>query len=332
MKIFITGIAGFLGSHLADTFLEKGYKVAGNDNLLGGDIDHISPQVEFYQQDCCDFEKMCRAIDKSDILIHCAATAYEGLSVFSPSFITQNVFQASVSTISAAISQGVNKIIFCSSMARYGNQTLPFKETQTPCPVDPYGIAKVAAESTLISLCECHNVSWNIVVPHNIVGARQRYNDPFRNVMSIMANRNLQNNPAIIYGNGLQTRCFSHIDDCVDSFVNLIESDICSEIINIGPDEEEITIQTLAEKIADACDYDKDPIYFDDRPLEVKHAYCCSNKARRLLNYQTSKTIDDSIKDVVKYIQHKGVRSFDYEFPLEIVNKKTPITWKDRLI
>jgi len=332
MKIFITGCAGFLGSHLADAFLQKGYSVAGNDNLIGGDKDHVDPRVTFFECDCCDFEKMRNAIHGSDILIHCAATAHEGLSVFSPSFITQNVLQASVSTISAAISQNVNKIIFCSSMARYGNQALPFEETQPPSPIDPYGIAKVAAESILKSLCDCHNTSWNVVVPHNIVGARQKYNDPFRNVMSIMANRNLQNKPSIIYGDGLQTRCFSHVDDCVNSFVNLVESDIQSEIINIGPDREEISIQTLARKVAAACNYKRDPIYFKDRPLEVKHAYCSSDKARLLLDYETTKTIDNSITDVVEYIQHKGVKPFDYQFPLEIVNRKTPITWKDRLI
>ena len=102
MKIFITGIAGFLGSHLADRFLQLGHEVAGNDTLIGGYLDNVPAGVDFYTIDCCDNHLMVKAMEGSDIVIHTAATAHEGLSVFSPSFITRNIFEASVSTISAA--------------------------------------------------------------------------------------------------------------------------------------------------------------------------------------------------------------------------------------
>ena len=174
MKIFITGVAGFLGSHLADRMLKLGHTVTGNDNLLGGYLDNVDPRVEFYDLDCNDNDKLVEIMQGSDIVIHCAATAHEGLSVFSPNFITKNIFQASVSTISAAIACGVKRFVYCSSMARYGNQPTPFRETDTPQPVDPYGIAKVAGEQVLKTLCETHGMEWNIAVPHNIVGPRQR--------------------------------------------------------------------------------------------------------------------------------------------------------------
>ena len=84
-KIFITGIAGFLGSHLADTMLSDGHEVAGIDNLIGGYIDNIPRGVSFFQcTDCNNFETMKTLIKGFDIVYHCAATAYEGLSVFSP--------------------------------------------------------------------------------------------------------------------------------------------------------------------------------------------------------------------------------------------------------
>jgi UDP-glucose 4-epimerase len=103
MKIFITGIAGFLGSHLADRMLELGHTVAGNDTLIGGYVDNVPKQAEFFQIDCCDIEAMTKAMQGSDVVYHCAATAHEGLSIFSPSFITRNIFQASVATISADV-------------------------------------------------------------------------------------------------------------------------------------------------------------------------------------------------------------------------------------
>jgi UDP-glucose 4-epimerase len=333
MKIFITGVAGFLGSHLADRMIKLGHTVVGNDNLLGGYVDNLNPQIEFYQIDCCDRDAMTKIMQGADIVIHTAATAHEGLSVFSPSFITRNIFEASVSTISAAISNNVKRFVYCSSMARYGNQQSPFTEDMKPHPVDPYGIAKVAGEDVLKILSEIHGMEWNIAVPHNIVGPRQKYDDPFRNVMSIMINRNLRGLPAIIYGDGLQTRCFSYVDDCVDCLEKMaLDLTVASQIINIGPDDGTVTIKDLAKLVADATDFKGEDIYMPARPHEVKHADCCADKARLLLNYETKTTLEQSIRKTVEYIKEKGPKPFDYSYPLEIVNEKIPKTWKDRLM
>ena len=333
MKIFITGIAGFLGSHLADRMIELGHEVAGNDNLLGGYLDNVNPKANFFQIDCCDYDDMLNIMQGSDVVIHTAATAHEGLSVFSPNFITRNIYQASVSVISAAIACKVKRLVYCSSMARYGAQGTPFRESQKPMPVDPYGIAKVAGEETLKALCETHGMEWNIAVPHNIVGPRQRYDDPFRNVMSIMINRNLQGKPAIVYGDGEQTRCFSYIDDCVYCLEQLaLDSNIVGETINIGPDEGTITINELVDMIAEETGFTEPPIHFPERPREVKDAMCSSDKARKLLGYETKTDVRTSVKLTADYIRDRGATPFDYSFPLEIINDKTPRTWRDRLM
>lgn len=333
MKIFITGVAGFLGSHLADRMLELGHEVIGNDNLIGGYQSNVDPRVKFFTTDCCDHKKMAWLMQGVDVVIHCAATAHEGLSVFSPNFITRNIYQASISTISAAVGAGVKRFVFCSSMARYGDSIAPFKEHHFPTPVDPYGIAKVAVEHTLEALGDTHGMEWNIAVPHNIVGPRQRYDDPFRNVMSIMANRNLQGKPAYIYGDGEQTRCFSYVADCIKCLEKLaLDPSIVSETVNIGPDEGTITINELARLVAGECGFVGDPIHIADRPCEVKHATCSADKARRLLGYKTTVGVEQAIKETVAWIKEQGPCEFDYEFPLEIINEKTPTTWKDRLM
>lgn len=333
MKIFITGVAGFLGSHLADRMLELGYEVAGNDTLIGGYQDNVDPRVDFYNCDCCEYDEMLKIMKGSDVVVHTAATAHEGLSVFSPNFITRNIYQASVSTISAAIASGVKRFVYCSSMARYGAQGTPFRETQRPAPIDPYGIAKVAGEETLKALCETHGMEWNIAVPHNIVGPRQRYDDPFRNVMSIMINRNLQGKPAIVYGDGEQTRCFSYVADCVFCLEKLaLDPFIISEIINIGPDEGTITINELVSMVAEECGFTEPPIYFPERPREVKDAMCSADKARNILGYETKTNVRQAVKETANWIRHRGPKPFDYSFPLEIINDKTPRTWRDRLM
>jgi UDP-glucose 4-epimerase len=333
MKIFITGIAGFLGSHLADRMIELGHTVAGNDTLVGGYLDNVPSGAEFHQLDCCDIEGMTKAIAGSDIVIHTAATAHEGLSVFSPSFITKNIFEASVSTISASIQNKVKRFVFCSSMARYGNQQVPYTEDQTPMPEDPYAVAKVASEDVLKILCDTHGMEWNIAVPHNIVGPRQRYDDPFRNVMSIMINRNLQGKPSIIYGDGLQTRCFSYVGDCISCLEKIaLDPNLVSETINIGPDEGTITVKDMAALVAKECNIDMLPIHMPDRPREVKHASCSADKARRLLNYETKTTLEESIRQTVEYVRSRGIKPFDYTYPLEIVSDITPKTWSQKLM
>ena len=333
MNIFITGIAGFLGSSLAHYLSDKNHNISGNDNFVGGYKDNLSNKFQFYEADCCDFNTMKKILQDTDVVIHCAATAYEGLSVFSPSFVTKNIYEASVSTFSASIENNVKKIIFCSSMARYGAQNFPFTEDMPTLPQDPYGIAKVAAEQTLKNLCAVHEVDWTILFPHNIVGPRQKYDDPYRNVLSIFLNRMLLMKPAIIYGDGSQKRCFSYVDDCISCIEEVIENAKTSkEIINIGPDEEFISIKDLADNCANITGFNSTHIYHKDRPQEVKFATCSSNKARKILEYKTKYNLDKSIELTCEYIKKRGPKDFSYELDLEIINEKTPETWKNKLI
>ena len=285
--IFITGIAGFLGSHLAEHFVKSGYRVSGNDTLIGGYTSNVPSAANFFQTDCNDLESMTRHLKDVDIVVHCAATPYEGLSVFSPTLVVNNTLQASVSVYTAAIRNQVKRIVFCSSMARYGNNPVPFTENMPTIARDPYGAAKIAAEQILKSLCEAHNIEWNIAVPHNIIGPRQKYDDPFRNVVSIMLNCCLQGQDPIVYGDGEQKRCFSYIDDCVFCLEKLIvDPQIKYQTVNIGPDKEFVTINELATKIMASTGHNGKIQYVPARHMEVKHATCSSDLARRLLGYQ----------------------------------------------
>lgn len=330
MRIFITGIAGFLGSYLRDALTLEGHEVIGNDSGICNSID-INP---FEKVDCVDLSDMRSMIRThgTEVLIHCAATAHEGLSSFSPAFITQNIYEASVATFSAAIASGVKRIIYMSSMARYGQQELPFIESMTPKPVDPYGIAKVAAEDTLKVLAKTHGIEYVIGVPHNIIGPRQRYWDPYRNVASIMINRSLRGEPIVVYGDGAQVRCFSPIKDCLHSLVKMIDAPIAGETINIGPDSGRISILELAHKIMRLTGSSLPITHFPDRPNEVKQAYCSSRKAKNLLYYRPQQDIDECLFEMVAYIKEHGTRDFSYSFPIEIVSDKTPKTWLEKLI
>jgi len=333
-RVFITGIAGFLGSHLADAFLEEGYDVAGNDNLCGGYRENVPGDAEFHEVDCTDLADMKEAIGDANVIYHTAARAHEGLSVFSPSQINESIYQATTCTLSAASDIGIDRFVYCSSMSRYGEQEPPFTEDMDPAPQDPYAISKVASEKMTRLMSEVHGFEHVIAVPHNIIGPRQRFDDPFRNVASIFINRMLRGKQPIIYGDGEQKRCFTFIQDNIRPLKKLAHhDDVTSEVINIGPDDEFVTINTLAETIAEILDFDLNPIYVKDRPQEVELANCSADKARELIGYETRYTLKDGLEEMVNYIEDQGPREFDYDhLQLEIINENTPETWTDQLI
>lgn len=332
-KIFITGVAGFLGSHLADAFIQEGYEVAGNDNFSGGYESNIPDEVEFHNIDCKNVWAMKEAMDGTDIVYHTAALAYEGLSVFSPARVNQSIYQATSGTLAAAADVEVDRFVYCSSMSRYGENETPFTEDMDPQPQDPYAVSKVASEEMVSLMSDIHDFDYVIAVPHNIIGPRQRYDDPFRNVAAIFINRMLQGKQPIIYGDGEQKRCFTFIQDNVRPLQKLAHyNNVTGEVINIGPDDEFITINHLAETIADILDYDLDPIYKPDRPQEVKLANCSADKAREMLDYQTEYTLRDGLQEMVDWIDDRGAKEFDYHLECEIVNSQTPETWTNELI
>lgn len=335
MKIWVTGIAGFLGSHLAEQLVKEGHEVAGNDNLICGSITNVVAG-KLCHVDCCDRDAMFEALNefKPDVLIHCAATAHEGFSPYSPHFITSNVYGGSVATFSAAISAGVKRIVFMSTMARYGKQQPPFTEDMLALPVDPYGVAKVAAEETLKMLCELHDVKWSILCPHNIIGVRQKYDDPYRNVVSIMMNRCLSGKAPVIYDDGEQTRCFSPTGDVLPSIIKAVNGDADGEIVNIGPDDDKntLTINELASRISNFTGYNGKPEYYPERGCDAKHAICSSEKSRKLLGFESTHSVDDCLKEMIEDIKIKGTKPFDYFMPVEIVTEKTPKTWTERLL
>lgn len=332
-KIFVSGVAGFLGSHVADAMMALGHHVVGVDNMVGGEQANVNPDVEFYMADCNNTVVMRGLMHDCEVVYHCAALAYEGLSVFSPHTVVESIVGGSTGVFSAACANRVKRIVHCSSMARYGRGSPPFVEHDAPCPLDPYGIAKVAAENILRNLCIVHGVEHVIAVPHNIIGPRQKYDDPFRNVASIMMNRMLQGKQPIIYGDGNQRRCFSFVGDCLQCLVKMgFQDGLDGEVINIGPDEGSVTINVLAHKVADHTQFKYlTPIYMPGRPQEVRVALCASQKARRLLGYETKTSLDDGLKEMVQAMVARGPRPFKYHLPIEINSPLTPKTWTERL-
>jgi UDP-glucose 4-epimerase len=334
VKAFVSGVAGLLGSHVAREGLALGWQVSGIDNLLGGCVDNVPPGADWDEADCRSWPRYAPLMEGADVVYHCAAAPYEGLSVFSPGVVFDHTLSSTVGMLTAAINAGVRRFVFCSSMSRYGHQQTPFSEDMPTAPADPYAIAKVAAEELVKNLCELHGVEWVICVPHNVYGPGQRYYDPYRNVAGIMINRVLLGRPPIVYGDGTQRRSLSCISDVTGPLLKLATEDVAGEVFNVGPDDDGCTMTELAELILDICGSDLEPEYLPARPAEVHTAHCSAAKARKLLDYEPRIPLRDGLAMYAAWIRDRGPREFDYHLPIEITRTplQIPRTWSERLL
>jgi UDP-glucose 4-epimerase len=333
MRVFVTGVAGFLGSHLAERFRDLGHEVRGIDNLAGGEPGNVPGGVEFREVDCLDRSSYLTFMAGTDVVYHCAAAAYDGLSIFSPAFVFRNTAQATVDVASAAVASGVGRFVHCSSMARYGDVPAPYTEDQTVAPASPYGHAKRVSELVVMNLFDSHGGEWSVAVPHNIIGPRQRFDDPYRNVAAIMINRMLKGLQPVVYGDGSHRRCFSFVDDVIYCLEQMATSPAAAgEVINIGPDEGSVTILELAQEVADLLGFPLDPIFVPGRLGEVASATCSADKARRLLGYETRTSLRGGLAAMIDWIGNRGPRDFVYDLDVEILTGSTPRTWVEKLI
>lgn len=334
MRVAITGVAGLLGSNVARSLLSQGYEVVGIDNFIGGYRTNIPDGVALYEADGRNMEALSLIFRDVDVVFHSACTAYEGLSVFSPHFVTANTFGLTVSVATAAVRAGVPRFVQCSSMARYGTQPLtPFTEDMVPAPQDPYGIAKLAAENVLRNIGQVHGMETVVLVPHNIYGPGQMYDDPYRNVAAIMVNRILHDRPPAVYGDGSQVRCFSSIEDVLTPIERaLFQDDVAGEVINIGPDHGEVTILELAETISELMGWTGGVVFYPGRPQEVHHATCSAEKAREILGFEARVPLREGLTSLIEWISNQPRRDFRYERPLEILGAGIPETWSKGLL
>ena len=294
-KILITGIAGLLGSRLADWILANtDCKVYGIDDLSGGYIENVPKKVRFHKLDTNDkkldslFKKY-----KPDYVFHFAAYAAEGLSPFIRKYNYTNNLLATAAIVNNCITHEVKRLVFTSSMAVYGENVTPFDETQIPNPIDPYGVAKMACERDIQIAGEQHGLDWCIVRPHNVYGIKQNIWDNYRNVLGIWMWQYLNNEPMTIFGDGEQTRAFSYIDDCLEPLWKAAKEPKASkQIVNLGGTTE-VTINEANRILREVVGGGK-TVYMEKRH-EVKQAHSTWQKSVELLGYKDTTPLKEGL-------------------------------------
>lgn len=315
MKVLVTGCAGLIGSWVAKSLLANGCEVVGVDSLIGGSINNVPKGVAFIHS--LAEEVTC---EKCDVVCHTAALPYEGLSYLSPKIITSSIVDTTIAVAVNAINANVKRFVNFSSIARYGKAQLPYTEATIPEPADPYGSAKLFAERQLDMICHQYGVDTVHIAPHNVIGPGQKYDDPYRNVVAIFANLMLQSRQPIIYGDGTQTRSFSHVKDVASCVVTaaLRERPFEGRLYNVGPDDEPMTILELANIVAKETGLTLNPKFVSSRPNECKHAHSLNDRARVELDFNRTISARDAIIETVEYIKKCGPKPFSYHLPLEL--------------
>jgi UDP-glucose 4-epimerase len=239
MKVLITGVAGLLGSRLADWIITNypEAKVVGMDDLSGGYRENVNSKVEFWQMNLVTHPiENCFEVNKFDYVFHFAAYAAEGLSPFIRQYNYENNLVATARIVNQCIKHDVKRLVFTSTLAVYGHQDGNiFDETQIPKPIDPYGVAKYGCEMDIQIAGEQHGLDWCIIRPHNVYGCNQNIWDKYRNVLGIWMYQHTIKEPMTIFGDGNQTRAFSYIDDSLEPLWKAaIDPRASKQIINLG--------------------------------------------------------------------------------------------------
>ena len=306
MKILITGVAGLLGSRLADWILKNtDHKVIGIDDLSGGYTENIPEGVEFFKFDLKELNMINDIFEKHnpDIVYHFAAYAAEGLSPFIRKFNYENNLIASANLITSSIKYNVDRFVFASSMSVYGNKyEPPFHEDLQQCPIDPYAIAKYGVEMDLKIAYEQHGLKYTIVRPHNFYGQNQNIWDKYRNVLGIWMYQIINNQQPTIFGDGEQVRAFSYVDDSIIPFWNASQKDeYIDEIINLGGIKE-YTINEACQILIEITGTDLKPKYMEGRH-EAKHAWSTWDKSVELLNFEHKIDLREGLTKMWKWAQ-----------------------------
>ena len=309
-KILVTGGAGFIGSHLVDALIERGYKVVVIDNLSTGKKENLNPaffkkskvsaKAKFYKVDICSpkvseiFEK-----EKPEIVFHLAALPRVPLSVKEPVLTSRVNVLGTINVFKSSVDSKVKRVIFASSSSVYGNQkNLPLREDMVPNPISPYGLQKYVCEQFGKLFSNLYKIPIVSLRYFNVYGPRIDFDSEYSLVIGKFLKLKAEGKPLTIYGDGNQTRGFCYVDDVVEANILAMESKKIKggEVINIGS-EKSYSINYLAKLIGGNVKY------LPTRPGDVLHTKADISLAKKLLNWSSKVSLEEGLEKTKQWFE-----------------------------
>lgn len=326
--VLVTGGAGFIGAHVSNYLIAAGHTVVILDDLSGGFRENVPNQATFIEGSITNEILIKQLFEQYHFtyVYHLAAYAAEGLSPFIRKFNYENNLIGSINLINAAVNYNVRCFVFTSSIAVYGSLPVPYSEQQHPLPEDPYGIAKLAVEQDLKNAYEQFGLNYIIFRPHNVYGALQNINDPYRNVIGIFMNQILQDKPLTVFGDGTQQRAFTYIDDVAPYIAQSTTfAKAYNQTFNVGADTTH-TINELAQHINTVMG-SKTPIRYLEARLEVHHAQADHTQFNTLFKPTPAIQLEEGLKRMANWVKLQEIKKPKKFDNIEIL-KNLPESWK----
>ena len=303
-NILITGGLGFIGSYIANTLIENN-NITIIDNLSTGNIKNLNnPQHEnlkIIKENICNtnFNKLTL---NTDYIFHLASMASVPLSVENPITCSKINLNATIKLLKSASDNNVEKIIFSSSSAVYGeNKNMPLKETETLMPNSPYASSKASCELYLKSFYECYGLNYTALRYFNVFGPKQNKNSQYAAVIPNFINALLENKQPIIYGDGEQTRDFIFVKDVVGANIAAAKSDY-NGVVNVACGEK-LSINKLYELIKQTLGSNIEPEYKKVRPGDIKHSLADVNNMKKINYKVTHENFEKQLKETINWFK-----------------------------
>jgi nucleoside-diphosphate-sugar epimerase len=274
--VVVTGGAGFIGSHLVTTLVERGYQVRVLDNLSTGKAENlakVSDQINFVQGSIED-EQLCRQVcDGARYVWHLAALGSVPRSLRDPMASNRANVVGTLAVLWAARQQGCERVVFASSSSVYGrNGAIPQKISDTPSPASPYAVTKLTGEMYMRVFYECYGLETVSLRYFNVYGSHQDPESPYAAVIPSFIRSLQAGQPAHIDGDGEQSRDFTYIEDCIQATIKAMTAPaVAGRIFNVACNEQ-TSINKLYDVIARLLQTDLRPVHIDPRPGDIKHS------------------------------------------------------------
>lgn len=302
----VTGGAGFIGSHVADAYVQRGWRVSVVDNLSTGSRDNVSGRVEFHEADVRDAKTvdLIRAL-QPDVINHHAAQIDVRVSVADPAGDAETNIIGSLRLLQAAVDCGVKRFLFASTGgAMYGEPAeVPQSESHPVAPLSPYGCAKLAVEQYMHAFRVTHGLSCVALRYANVYGPRQNAHGE-AGVIAIFANKLFAGEPVTINGNGEQTRDFVYVADVVAANVAATDGDWQGSF-NVGTGIE-TSINTIYDEIARLTATERAPIHGPAKTGEQLRSVLDGRALRAKTNLPEPTALRDGLRQTIGWF--RGLR------------------------